>query len=420
MSDDHSSHGTVPQAHRCLDCIVSLGASDEELLVCEYRSPSLSSAFSIVDESFSQSVVAPMFPLSTSDPTSPNVSMRKGKRFRHRVLAVAAVIATFVFWNSYKLGQPTADTPRPFSAALVESPPPCWDLPGANDTLVILRTGSTELQDRLPIHLSTTLRCYPNYMIFSDYEEVYQGYHIVDALESVSSDILATHPDFALYRRLKEKGREALNASELSGSGSAADQPSGKAENPGWKLDKWKFLPMVNRTFFDHPDKRWYVFVEADTYILWSSMLQYLSVLDHTKPHYTGSQMFISGTIFAHGGSGFMVSQPAMKLVVQHYTAHKSEIEAYTDGHWAGDCVLGKAFVEGGTPFTDAWPIMQGDYPGTVPYARPDGRPIADGNKRVWCYPTVSYHHLSPTLIEELWRFEQRWIASKHAVNPTV
>lgn len=106
-----------------------------------------------------------------------------------------------------------------------------------------------------------------------------------------------------------------------------------------------------------------------------------------------------------------------MRLVVKHYSAHQAELEAFTDGHWAGDCVLGKAFKEAGVPFTDAWPIMQGDYPGIVPYARLDGRPVADESKRVWCYPTVSYHHVSPVVVEDIWDFEQQWLASKTKVN---
>ncbi|KAK5716590.1 hypothetical protein LTR15_009481 [Elasticomyces elasticus] len=278
-----------------------------------------------------------------------------------------------------------------------------------------MRTGATELQHRLPVHLATALRCYPNYVIFSDHEEVYEGEHILDALADVSPDIRANHKDFQLYRRLKSGGRASLATTELSGPDSRAAQWIGNAENEGWKLDKWKFLPMVNRTFHEYPAMKWYVFVEADTYIMWASMLQYLSALDATKPHYTGSQMYIANVQFAHGGSGFMVSQPAMRLVVERYAAYKAEIEAFTDGHWAGDCVLGKAFTDAGVPFTDAWPIMQGDYPGIVAYAQPDGRPIADANKRVWCYPTVSYHHLSPTLVEDLWTFEQQWIAFQHS-----
>ena len=294
---------------------------------------------------------------------------------------------------------------------------PCWSLPGANDTVVILRTGSTELQQKLPVHLSTTLRCYPNYLIFSDYEEEYHGEHILDALESLHPDILATNPDFELYRRLKQDSRASLAESDLSHGQGDFRSITGNAENPGWKLDKWKFLPMMNRTLVEYPDMKWYIFVEADTFILWKQLLQWLASKDHTHPHYTGSQMFANGALFAHGGSGFAVSQPAMRMVVEHYTAHKAELEAIVDAHWAGDVVLGKAFQDAGVSFTNAWPMIQGDFPGLLAYARPDGRPVADENVRQWCYPAVSYHHMTPSMMQDIWSFEQQWISRHDAVS---
>lgn len=110
----------------------------------------------------------------------------------------------------------------------------CRDLPGANDTLVIMRTGSTELQDKLPVHISTTFRCYPNLMIFSDYEEDFEGHHIFDALESVDPHLKETHPDFSLWRRLQQHGRATLQPYELSGTTILVDPGTGKADNPGW------------------------------------------------------------------------------------------------------------------------------------------------------------------------------------------
>ena len=343
--------------------------------------------------------------------------MRTRKRVRYSIVAASLCSALFLLWNSYGPEPDERNAYRPLNNEPERPHLPCRSLAGANETLVVLKTGATELQDRLPVHLETTLRCYPNYLLFSDHEGFYRGEHILDALKQVNPEILANHEDFELYRRLRSGGRAALAAMELSGSDSKAVQWVGNSENQGWKLDKWKFRPMVNRTFYEYPDMKWYVFVEADTYILWASMLQYLSVLDYTKPHYTGSQMFIGNVLFAHGGSGFMVSQPAMRLVVEHYAGHKAEIEAFTDGHWAGDCVLGKAFTDAGVRFTSAWPIVQGDYPGIVPYARPDGRPVASESMRVWCYPTVSYHHVSPPVIDDLWGFEQQWIGSQYEVS---
>jgi hypothetical protein len=51
-----------------------------------------------------------------------------------------------------------------------------------------------------------------------------------------------------------------------------------------------------------------------------------------------------------------------MKKVVDFYASHQG-IEKFTDGHWAGDCLLGKVFKDAGVPFVNSWPIFQGDYP---------------------------------------------------------
>ena len=349
----------------------------------------------------------------------PMAAMLKSRRSFQRILALAAGLAFLIFWNVTSFGT-SRDKPHQSPGEALLSSLPCRNLPGANDTLVIIRTGSTELEDRFTIHLSTSLKCYPHYLIFSDYEEDYYGEHILDALDSVSPDIRANHKDFELWRRLQQDGRAALDPSELSGSPKAFASMSGNAENPGWKLDKWKFLPMLNRTYYEYPDMKWYVFIEADTSLLWTMLLQYLAALDHTKPIYAGSQMFIADVLFAHGGSGFIVSQPGMRLGVEHYATKQAEVEAFTDGHWAGDCVLGKYIREAGVPFHNAWPHIQGDYPGLVPYARADGRSVPDENLREWCYPALSYHHMSPDMTQDLYDFEQKWMKTHDPVCHTI
>ena len=157
---------------------------------------------------------------------------------------------------------------------------------------------------------------------------------------------------------------------------------------------------MVNRTLYEYPKMKWYVFVEPDTFVFWQTLLVYLSNLDHTKPYYIGGQINIGDITFGQGGNGFVASQPALENVVAHYQAHKREWEDFTDGHWAGDCVLGKAFKDSGTSLTHSWPIFQGDDIGNMNY-RLNG---------MWCQPTVSYHHISPSVVEDLWNFERDWI----------
>ncbi|KAI7489204.1 glycosyltransferase family 31 protein [Hortaea werneckii] len=344
--------------------------------------------------------------------------MISNKQSHSRVAFAIALTVLYILWAIYSIDCRTEsdDFVQPYEAASPDHLP-CRRLPGSDETLIVLRPGATELDDRFAVHLSTSLRCFPNYLIFSDLEEEYRGEHIIDALADVSLVYRQDSPDFELWRRLRAGGRSTLGPSELAGSPDRFANMGGKADNPGWKLDKWKFLPMVNRTLHERPDFKWYVFIEGDSFLLWSQLQQYLSTLDPTDLIYAGSQMFISGVLFAHGGSGFIVSQPAMQRVVDHYSVHKAEIEEFTDGHWAGDCVLGKAFTDSGVPFTNAWPAIQGDYPGLVPYARADGRSVPDESLREWCYPTISYHHMSPVMTQQLWSFEQEWMVRHNATT---
>ena len=331
--------------------------------------------------------------------------------------AVAVLVSLFVCYDVWvslwrpRAGWLEADT-HSLGSSVKKEHLACRSLPGANETLVVLKTGATELEAKVLVHLSTTLQCYPHRLLFSDTAEALKDQPIIDALESVSSHVRENHPDFELYRWLRDHGRGVLASDEILGMVNETGDESwtGHAENPGWKLDKWKFLPMVNRTLHEYPEMKWYVFIEADTYILWASLLEYLATLDHSKPYYAGVKVFIGEVGFAHGGSGFIVSQPAMRLVVDHFNTHQRELEEFTDGHWAGDCVLGKAFTDADVQLTDAWPIMQGDYPGIVPYVTPDGRPMPFTDERIWCNPTISYHHMEPAMVEDLWQFEQQWL----------
>lgn len=128
----------------------------------------------------------------------------------------------------------------------------CKELPGANDVFVVLKTGATEFDHKFPIHLNTTLQCYPNYMVFSDHHEVYQGQTVHDALEPLGDHMKQHHRfEFELYHRIKEGGRQILSVTELS------DRPDTNRHkiplqsylNVGWRLDKWKFLPMFQTAY---------------------------------------------------------------------------------------------------------------------------------------------------------------------------
>jgi hypothetical protein len=391
--------------------LVLLSHSFHQFLQLSYRSLSIFLSRTKMEVK----LTGPMARRIESMPAMPHT-----KRTRRSVIFTTLIcLVLFVYWHTHlaiRSSQHPQATDQPDRIQEEPEPPnpPCWNLPGSNDTVVIIRTGSTELEDRFRIHLSTSLRCFPHHIVFSDLEEEYHGLQILDARSTVNETIKATHPDFELYRRIQSQGRSALNPSELSGSPEAFERLEGNTQNPGWKLDKWKFMPMLNGTLLEYPDKKWYVFMEADSFLLWSMLQQYLSLSDPTEPYYIGSGSCMGNDLFAHGGSGFVASRPAMLLATQCYAANKADIETLTDQQWAGDAVLGKVFNDAGVKTTDAWPHFQGDYPGLVAYAGADGRYGPAQGLREWCVPTISYHHMSSEMIESLWEFEQRWV-SDHA-----
>lgn len=289
-------------------------------------------------------------------------------------------------------GQKTADS-KPAEK------PICPTLPGIDDVQVIMKTGVTEALDKVPVHFQTTLRCIPNYVIYSDFDEVISGVPVHDALRNMDEGIKQTVPDFNIYNRIRSMGRAGLAQDDFSDAGNSA---LGKPDNPGWKLDKWKFLPMVQETYRRNPQAKWYVFMEADTYFSWGSLLAWLEKFNPEEALYIGTETQIADVVFAHGGSGFIVSNPAMKRVTDQYAAKSADIHAYTAGHWAGDCVLGKILFDVGVPLHFSWPMLQNSNVGELDEFSPDFY------RRPWCFPAVAFHHLSAMDIQSLWEFEQK------------
>ncbi|KAK6207102.1 hypothetical protein LQW54_007531 [Pestalotiopsis sp. IQ-011] len=300
--------------------------------------------------------------------------------------------------------------------SLVESPPASdaasdstyslyQFLHGLEDIFLVLRTGASEALQKLPVHLETTLRCLPqdSYGIWSDFGETIDGHHVADALDEVSPSIVSQHPDFAYYRRLKEGGREAFSAEEQTAWASAPNSNRGR-NTPGWKLDKWKFLPLAKKAYKQRPDAKWFIFTECDGHINWRSLLSWLEHHDPSTP-YVGMQMIIGDVVFAYGGSSFVISNEALKTAVDHYVAEIDTYEDYTGHHWAGDCVLGKALRDVEVEFTQAWPTFHGESPFETDY----NNSVTGPDPKVWCYNAMTWHHVSPSDIRELSDFEDKW-----------
>ncbi|QIW97692.1 hypothetical protein AMS68_003210 [Peltaster fructicola] len=288
-----------------------------------------------------------------------------------------------------------------------ESELPCTHLPGAEDVVFIIKTGATELEERMPVHFNTTLRCFPKSLIFSDHGENYEGHIVHDALGQVIDEIRLEAKEFDLWRRLHEKGRAGLDPSELSINDKGSNLGGGgNPDNGGWALDKFKNIPMVNYTIHKYPDTKWFIYVDADTYIMWSTLLQWLQMMDSSKLVYLGSPAQIDGQVFGHGGSGYVISNALMHKAAEVYNHNQSYWDEFAKNHWAGDCVLATLLEEINGALSWAYPMIQGGDNNVMNFWE------TGYNRRLWCYPVISYHHIPPSTVASLWHFEQEWIAN--------
>jgi hypothetical protein len=337
--------------------------------------------------------------------------MSKSKR---TVLAacICTCLSFLLFWN---ISSVDIALPGVIPKAVL---PSCKHLAEDHETLFILRTGATEIADRSSAHISISLHC-TTHVIFSDHAETFLGERVLDALGLVDPDIVAHNHEFELYRRVRQYGRAILSQSELSGNRSQVPpSDTGNEQIPAWKLDKWKFVPMVNRTLYEYPDMKWYVFAEGDTSILWSTLHPYLASLNHTEPLYLGSATNIGDDpAFAYGGAGFIVSRPAMRMIADYYSTHKATVETLTQASWAGDAVLGKVFFDAGVPVKDIWPVLHGASTSQALFARPWSPGVPKEAEQVWCYPAASLHHMDSAAVDSLWHYEQQWLEQRVDVS---
>jgi hypothetical protein len=262
----------------------------------------------------------------------------------------------------------------------------CHATPDPGNILFIVKTGATEIYEKLPTQLLTTLRCAQHFLIFSDLEEQIGPYHILDALADFNNTMKETHADFELYRQQQEYQRGGLDIATLKNNGKLA-----------WKLDKYKFLHMVDKTWDQRPNMDWYVFIESDTYVVWMNLLHWLRQLSPKEKLYMGSAAFVGHQAFAHGGSGYVISKGLMEAFVGKNPGMAGHFDETFPSECCGDFVLGRTLTqELNVRIQNFWPQVNGEKPVTLEF----------GVKQ-WCQPIVTMHHIMPRERSAIFEFEQ-------------
>ncbi|KAH8751288.1 hypothetical protein F5883DRAFT_608510 [Diaporthe sp. PMI_573] len=279
-----------------------------------------------------------------------------------------------------------------------------------DDVLLILKTGSTVLWRRLPIHLATTLtpnRVKPNgTAIYSDAEATIGNHNVIDILAQLPKSVKDS-PAFELYHVIRDwdETNYYLEQTGLPGDVDFHEGPPG-----GWRLDKYKFLPLIQHAGKEWPHVKWYIYTEDDTYLFLPNILLYLSEYDHRQSHYIGGLGEKLGTTFAHGGSGFALSRGAWEKSFGRGGDLVTKYQGFVDDACCGDYALGKVlndydvwFGDGKDDRTDggSWGFNG------LPHWK------IEFSQENWCKPVLTWHHAHNRDIARYYELEKSWDFSK-------
>ncbi|KAK7185173.1 hypothetical protein DPSP01_000817 [Paraphaeosphaeria sporulosa] len=261
-----------------------------------------------------------------------------------------------------------------------------------DDIQVVLKTGAAD-GPKLKAHLATITSCIPNLLIVSDHEQKIGQYNVIDVLAELPLSYAEGNNDFKTYTNNKKAQAEGdtVNYSQA-----------------GWRLDRFKFLPMVDKAYAVNPKAKWYVFLESDVYFFWDTLFRLLDQFDPTEPHYLGAPSPGSDDRwFAYGGAGFVTSQGLMKkLYVPKTEAGATaspetklavKYEKMVKEDCCGDAVLAYAIQNTtGVKMESLYPTFAGEELKDVSI-----------DKDRWCVPLLSLHRVAPENMESLWKWER-------------
>lgn len=326
------------------------------------------------------------------------------RRFQPRLLRIVIILVlALTAWSTWQRRQLGDDF-----ASLLPNLEPLDDCAHAQDlgnVAVTVKTGATEAKRLIPTLLKTSLRCVKRPIIVSDLEQEIAGHKLHDVLKDFTPRAVAKNPDFDLYfkqQKLKAEGREK-DIPSLASLPIADEDWRTKGKTAAWGLDKYKNIRMVDLAWRMQPDREWYVFIDADSYLLWGNLLAWLPTLNHSKPMYIGQPVRMREhrprpLDFAYGGAGIILSRAAVRIYAEEREGMLARWDKRIETWWFGDFLLADLLDEElDLLVTDGTPMLGADSPASSSYGVHN-----------WCRPVVTMHHLEPADARALHKLDRK------------
>jgi hypothetical protein len=298
-------------------------------------------------------------------------------------LLCAALVLCLVFFSSFLpallRGSRGYDVlpERPLAAPKLRFGDECspFSAGAMRDVTIVLKMGAGEARSQLPLYLNRLGRCKQDLLIFSDRKDTYNGFEIADALAHLRPEYKFNNPDFDVYDQIQDDNVTAGKTPE------------------GWRLDKYKYLPMMEWTSYLRPESQWFVFIELDTYVNYDNLYRFLTHFNPKTAYYFGSPMWPKKkAVFAHGGSGYVLSRGALEKIMA-FGRMFGENKHFPGTHFfgqdvkkscCGDEVLAQVLKKSGVTLRGYWPMFNGEKATTLRF-----------NKEQWCEAIITMHHMT-------------------------
>jgi Fringe-like len=255
---------------------------------------------------------------------------------------------------------------------------------------LLIKTGASVLWDRLPMHFLTTVTRFPNFALYSDAADSIGGYEVIDILANVSQSLLLYSEQFQPYRDARR-----LRSSHLY----VTTKESGI--KGGWILDKFKNIRILEHAYKQSPDMDWYMLIDDDTIVLADNLSRFLKSLDPNALYYLGSAVAGLDYIFAHGGSGIVLSRGLMKRA---FGAPQSDewVAKYTERterECCGDYMVA-VYLKETVGVSLNFEVSAGRFQGEPIWAIPT-------SANNWCQEVITMHHQAARDLEMIWEYER-------------
>lgn len=274
--------------------------------------------------------------------------------------------------------------------------PRCENYPQDASLVIVVKTGATEAYSKLPTLLLTYLSCVPpeNLLFFSDMAGTVGNFAIHDSLDTATRAATRNNPDFDLYYKQQEIKGLGQDMGSLRNEGK---------EESAWRLDKYKNLYTAQKAWDMAPGRDWYMYIDADSYISWTNLFHWLATYDASQPHYLGSEIEDGNPPFAHGGSGYLISRPAMELLVgSDRQKLAKQYDKNATNSCCGDQEIAKALFKKGIRLKNVRPVINGEKLKRFNFG-----------PELWCTPVVTMHHITSEEVQEMWDFESHRNSTK-------